>query len=236
MHTINRDRTKFVLDAALLSLVALMVTTATAGSALAAPTQEPQSAKGTTKPANTGKTKSAHKGTSDKDTTTHKTAAKDATDKGSASKSPANKDTTTKSSASKDSVTKPATASVNLTGTWNIKVHEGNSPKTHIMAVKVTQKGSNLTASGVDEYGDVLLTGILTEHNGLTFKRTYKGAQVNPPAQYDGTFTPATVLTPVMAKGKWSAQPFADKNQKPKASANSGDWEANIFTGPAINK
>jgi hypothetical protein len=124
----------------------------------------------------------------------------------------------------------------NLSGTWNIKFRETPSTKTHIMAVKVSQKGSALTATGVDIYGDVLLEGTLTAPNKLSFKRTYKGAQVNPPAQYEGIMTPATALTPISAKGKWSAQPFADKTQKPKASANSGDWDANIFTGPAINK
>lgn len=204
-------RTKYVLATAV-ALVAMMVITASDRAALAAPNQGQQSAKGSAKPTN---------GT---------TGSKNAT-----TKSAGDKDANSKGSTTKDS-TKAAVASINLTGTWNIKVHEGSSPKTHIMAVKVTQKGSSLSASGVDEYGDVLLTGTLTEHNGLTFKRTYKGTQVNPPAQYDGTFTPATELTPVIAKGKWSAQPFADKNQKPKASANSGDWEAHIFTGPAINK
>jgi hypothetical protein len=104
------------------------------------------------------------------------------------------------------------------------------------MAVKVTQKSATLSATGVDEYGDVKLDGTVAAPNKISFKRTYKGAQVNPVAQYDGTFTPATVLTPVIAKGKWSAQQFADKSLKPKASANSGDWEANIFTGPPINK
>jgi hypothetical protein len=104
------------------------------------------------------------------------------------------------------------------------------------MAVKVAQKNGVLTATGVDEYGDVILNGTLTAPNKIVFKRTYKGTQVNPIAQYEGTFTPATALTPISAKGKWSAQPFADKSQKPKASANAGDWDANIFTGPAINK
>jgi len=200
-------RTKYVQATAVVALLALTVITASDRATLAAPTQGQQSAKGSAKPTN--------------GTTGSKNAAtKSAGDKGANSKGS----------------TKAAVANINLTGTWNIKVHEGSSPKTHIMAVKVTQKGSSLSASGVDEYGDVLLTGTVTEHNGLTFKRTYKGTQVNPPAQYDGTFTPATELTPVIAKGKWSAQPFADKNQKPKASANSGDWEAHIFTGPAINK
>ncbi len=124
----------------------------------------------------------------------------------------------------------------NLSGTWNIKFRETPSTKTHIMAVKVAQKSGVLTATGVDEYGDVILNGTLTAPNKIAFKRTYKGAQINPTAQYEGTFTPGTPLTPVSAKGKWSAQPFADKSQKPKASANSGDWDANIFTGPAINK
>ncbi len=124
----------------------------------------------------------------------------------------------------------------NLSGTWNIKFRETPSTKTHIMAVKVAQKSGVLTATGVDEYGDVILNGTLTAPNKLAFKRTYKGTQVNPTALYEGTFTPGTPLTPVSAKGKWSAQPFADKSQKPKASANSGDWDANIFTGPAINK
>lgn len=130
--------------------------------------------------------------------------------------------------------TKPS--GTNLTGTWSIKFHEGASPKTHIMAVKVIQKNTTLAATGVDEYGDVILSGSVTEPNKITFKRTYKGSQVNPPAQYEGTYTPATALTPVSAKGKWNAPPFADKIQKAKASANSGDWEANIFTGPPINK
>jgi len=131
---------------------------------------------------------------------------------------------------------KPDAPLTNLSGTWNIKFRETPSTKTHIMAVKVSQKGSALTATGVDEYGDVLLAGTLTAPNKITFKRTYKGPQVNPTAQYEGIIIPATMLTPVTAKGKWSAQPFADKTQKPKASANSGDWDANIFTGPAINK
>lgn len=133
---------------------------------------------------------------------------------------------------------KPAESAplANLSGTWNIKFRETPSTKTHIMAVKVAQKNGVLTATGVDEYGDVILNGTLTAPNKIAFKRTYKGTQVNPTAQYEGTFTPATPLTPVSAKGKWSAQPFADKSQKPKASANSGDWDANIFTGPAINK
>ncbi|CAN5550348.1 hypothetical protein BH10CYA1_BH10CYA1_24970 [soil metagenome] len=142
------------------------------------------------------------------------------------------------SSGSKSSATKPAepAALTNLSGTWNIKFRETPSTKTHIMAVKVTQKNGQLTATGVDEYGDVVLNGTLTAPNKIAFKRTYKGTQVNPTAQYEGIFTPATPLTPVSAKGKWSAQPFSDKSQKPKASANSGDWDANIFTGPAINK
>lgn len=213
MH--GMKRTKYVMATA---LAALTVTTASERAALAAPTQGQQAAKVSAKPTNTGTI-----------------GSKSAPNKSAGAKGANSKDANSKGSEAKDS-TKAAVASINLTGTWNIKVHEGSSPKTHIMAVKVTQKGSSLSASGVDEYGDVLLTGTLTEHNGLTFKRTYKGTQVNPPAQYDGTFTPATELTPVIAKGKWSAQPFADKNQKPKASANSGDWEAHIFTGPAINK
>ena len=138
---------------------------------------------------------------------------------------------------SKSAPAKPAEAPLtNLSGTWNIKFREAPSTKTHIMAVKVSQKGATLTATGVDEYGDVLLAGTLTAPNKIAFKRTYKGQQVNPMAQYEGIFTPATVLTPISAKGKWNAQPFTDKTQKPKASANSGDWDANIFTGPAINK
>ncbi|MBS1956685.1 MAG: hypothetical protein JST89_21030 [Cyanobacteria bacterium SZAS-4] len=124
----------------------------------------------------------------------------------------------------------------NLSGTWNIKFREAPLTKTHIMAVKVAQKNGVLTATGVDEYGDVILNGTFTAPNKIAFKRTYKGTQVNPTAQYEGTYTPGTTLTPISAKGKWSAQPFADKSQKPKASANSGDWDANIFTGPAINK
>ncbi|HEY9683609.1 MAG TPA: hypothetical protein V6C89_20305 [Drouetiella sp.] len=142
-----------------------------------------------------------------------------------------------KNEASKDA-TKTASAAplANLSGTWNVKFHEAPSSKTHIMAVKVTQKNSALSATGVDVYGDVILEGTVTAPNKISFKRTYKGTQVNPAAQFEGTFTPATVLTPVTAKGTWTAQPFADKSLKQKASANSGDWEANIFTGPAINK
>lgn len=124
----------------------------------------------------------------------------------------------------------------NLSGTWNIKFREAPSTKTHIMAVKVAQNNGVLTANGVDEYGDVILNGTFTAPNKIVFKRTYKGAQVNPAAQYEGIFTPATALTPESAKGKWSAPPFADKSLKPKASANAGDWDAHIFTGPAINK
>lgn len=104
------------------------------------------------------------------------------------------------------------------------------------MAVKVSQKGSALSATGVDEYGDVILTGTFAAPNKINLKRTYKGNQVNPQAQFDGFYSPPTALTPASAKGKWSAQPFADKSQKPKASSNSGDWDANIFTGPPINK
>lgn len=104
------------------------------------------------------------------------------------------------------------------------------------MAVKANQKGNTFTATGVDQYGDVILEGSVTGPDKISFKRTYKGAQVNPAAQFEGTFTPAKEFTPVVAKGKWTAQPFADKSQKPKASSNVGEWEANIFTGPPINK
>lgn len=150
--------------------------------------------------------------------------------------SPASKDGASKTAKIPEAKVAPSAPMTNLSGTWNIKFHEGASPKTHIMAVKVTHKGSSLTATGVDNYGDVILDGTVSAPNKISFKRTYKGEQANPAAQYEGTFTPATALTPVTAKGTWSAQPFADKNQKPKASANSGDWDAHIFTGPAINK
>jgi hypothetical protein len=104
------------------------------------------------------------------------------------------------------------------------------------MAIKAIQKGVTFTAKGVDQYGDVLLSGSLAPPNKITFKRTYQGTQVNPTAQFDGTFALSTPLTPITAKGKWTAQHFADKSLKQKASANFGDWEATIFTGPAINK
>lgn len=156
----------------------------------------------------------------------------------STSRPPASAKPTPASSSKIESSSKTSTtgAATNLTGTWSIKFKESPDTKTHIMAVKVMHKGTALSATGVDQYGDVILTGTVLPPNKISFKRTYKGTQVNPIAQYEGTYTPATVLTPITAKGAWSAQPFADKSLKPKASSNSGDWEANIFTGPAINK
>jgi hypothetical protein len=136
-------------------------------------------------------------------------------------------------------ITKPAptvAVTTNLTGTWNIRFTEAPATKTHIMAIKAIQKGATFTAKGVDQYGDVLLTGTVAAPNKITFKRTYQGAQVNPSAQFDGTFALGTAPAPITAKGKWTAQQFADKSLKQKASANYGDWEATIFTGPAINK
>ncbi len=141
---------------------------------------------------------------------------------------------TTKSAIAKTAPTISATA--NLTGTWNVRYTEAPTTKTHIMAIKVVQKGPAFAAKGVDQYGDVILAGFLAPPNKISFKRTYQGAQVNPSAVFDGTFALGTAPAPITAKGKWTAQPFADKSLKQKASANFGDWEATIFTGPAINK
>jgi hypothetical protein len=139
----------------------------------------------------------------------------------------------------KPPISKPAPTlaeTTNLTGTWNVKFTESPTTKTHIMAVKVVQKGMTLTAKGVDQYGDVILNGSISPPNKIMFKRTYQGTQVNPSAQFDGTFALGIAPAPIGAKGKWTAQSFADKSLKPKASSLYGDWEATIFTGPAINK
>lgn len=213
-----------------LTLLAALTSITASGArlAMAAPStatsSEAKSTEKATVKISKAKDSAANRHATGKDSASKKSVKESATSKNRTGKeSASSKNTTGKDSATeKDRKPVSAVSITNLSGTWNIKFHEGATTKTHIMAVKVTQQNAALSATGVDEYGDVILDGAVTPPNKISFKRTYKGAQVNPVAQYDGTFTPATVLTPVIAKGKWSAQQFADKSLKPKASANSG--------------